>query len=84
MTPSQTAFRSEVVDVTSTVWAFSGTATQRPIAIHCNAASTIVGALMRDATETTWILPAGVTPYAFKSINTTSTTKSGMRILYGA
>jgi hypothetical protein len=77
--PDSTARRSIPIDVTSTPFALS--AGEHPIAIHCNAASTIVGALTCDKDEATWILPAGRSEYAFRSINTTSTTKTGMRIL---
>ena len=76
--------QAEVVDVTSASWAYSNaTAGRRPVAIHCNAQSTIVGALMNDAAESTWVLPLGTSEYAFKSINTTSTTKTGIKIIYG-
>ena len=76
--------KSEAVDVTSASWAYANTtAGSRPVGIFCNAASTINGALMKDASETAWVLPAGFSPLAFKSINTSSTTKTGMRIIYG-
>lgn len=75
--------KSEAVDVTSVSWAFTLTNGKRPIGIFCNAAATINGALMGDAAEIAWILPVGFSPLAFKSINTTSTTKTGMRIIYG-
>lgn len=76
-------YKSETVDVTSASWAFALTNGKRPIGIHCNAASTITGALLGDAAEVAWVLPAGFSPLAFKSINTSSSTKTGMRIIYG-
>ena len=79
-----TGYKSEAVDVTSASWALTMTNTgRRPVGIHCNAESTIVGALLGDTAESTWILQPGTTAYAFKSINTTSTTKTGMMIIYG-
>lgn len=76
--------KSEWVDVTSTAWAFSFANTaKRPVGIYCNADTTIVGALMHDTAEHSWVLTGGTThPLAFKSINTSSTTKSGFAILY--
>lgn len=84
MSFSQYGAKSEAVDVTAVSWAWASTHTRRPIGIFCNAATTIVGALLGDASEVAWIIPAGYSPLAFRSINTSSTTKSGMRILYGA
>jgi hypothetical protein len=79
-----TGYKSEAINVTATAWALTMTDTgRRPVGIHCNAESTIVGALLQDATEQTWVLQPGTTAYAFKSINTTSTTKTGMMIIYG-
>lgn len=77
-----TAFRSESVNVTTTSWAL-GNVRIRPVGIHCDAQTTIVGALCGDSAETTWVLPAGSSAYAFKSIATSSTTKSGFKILWG-
>ena len=76
--------KSEWIDVTSTAWAFSFTSTaKRPVGIYCNTDATIVGALMHDTSEHSWVLTGGMThPLAFKSINTTSTLKSGFAILY--
>lgn len=77
-----TGFRSEVIDVTGGSWACLGTHGQ-PVGIFCNAATTITGALSGDANETSWVLTAGVVHWlSFKSINTSSTTKTGYRILY--
>jgi len=78
--PEDTAKRSTVVDVTSASFALA--TGEQPIGIHCNAASTITGALVGDSAETAWVLPAGRSSYAFRSINTSSTTKTGMRILF--
>lgn len=81
MIRDQSGMRSVAIDVTSASWV--NTASVAPIAIHCNADTTITGALAHDASETQWILPMGTTPYSFKSINTSSTTKSGYKIIYG-
>ena len=72
--------KSIAVDVTSASWALSGQI--EPIGIQCNVASTITGALIGDSAETAWILPVGYTPLAFASINTSSTTKSGYKIIF--
>jgi hypothetical protein len=81
MTPLQTAFRSESVNVTSADWALSGSA--RPIGIYCNGASTITAALCGNATTATvWNLTAGMNWLAFGLIQSASTTKSAMYILY--
>jgi hypothetical protein len=80
MAPETTAQRSLAIDVTSASFALA--AGERPVGIHCNAASTINGALIGDNSELAWILPAGFSPYAFRSINMSSTTKNGMRILF--
>lgn len=76
------AYRSESIDVTTVSWSYAGGGVRRPIAIQCNAQSTIVGALMKDATETTWVLPIGRSEYAFRYITTASATKNGIKILY--
>lgn len=78
--------RSKVLDVTSASWGLDPVADgggSRPVGIYCNAASTITAALLEDANEAAWILPAGFTPLAFRSVNTSSTTKTGMRIIFG-
>lgn len=72
--------RSVPVDVTSASWALAEA--RPPVGIHCNAASTILAALVNDVSETAWVLPVGYTPLAFKSINTSSTTKSGIHIVF--
>lgn len=77
-----TGFRSESIDVASASWACAGTHGQ-PVGIYCAAATTITAALSGDAAETAWVLTAGVVHWlSFKSINTSSTTKSGYRVLY--
>lgn len=84
MSRDQVGKRSEVIDVTIVSWAAPVTSGSLiPIGIHCNAASTINGALSGDATESAWILPAGFTKLSFRAINTTSATKTGIRIIYG-
>ena len=83
MSDEQVGRRSTAVDVTSTSWTLGTTAgAYAPVGIHCNAAATITGALVGDASESAWVLPIGFTPLAFKSINTSSTTKTGMRIIF--
>jgi hypothetical protein len=77
--------KSQAIDVSSVSWAFdfSISTAKRPVGIHCNAETTIVGALMRDTAERTWVLSGGLThPLAFRSINASSTTKSGFAIIY--
>jgi hypothetical protein len=78
-----TAFKSTAIDVTTATWTWADS-TRRPIGIHCNAESTIVGALVNDADVGTWVLPAGPSAYAFRTITTASTTKNGFKILYGS
>lgn len=77
-----TAGTSESLDVTTVSWTWANTGTRRPIGIHCNAESTIVGALINDRATSTWVLPAGPSAYAFRTITTASTTKNGYKILY--
>ena len=75
--------RSVAIDVSSASYAFDPTkGPPLPIGIFCNAASTITGALIGDSAEIAWILPAGYSPLAFRSINTSSTTKTGMRAIF--
>lgn len=74
--------RSEAIDVASASWAIDTGSTERPVGIWCNAATTITGALVGDKTETAWVIPAGFSPLAFRSINTSSTTKNGYKVLY--
>jgi hypothetical protein len=82
MIPVCAGFRSESIDVTLTSWACPGTHGQ-PVGIFCAAATTITGALSGDAAETTWVLAANVVHWlSFKTINTTSATKNGYRVLY--
>jgi hypothetical protein len=76
----QLGYRSESIDVTSSSWA--ATAPQMICGTYCDAASTITGALVGDTTESNWILAAGYSPLAFRSINTSSTTKSAIHVLY--
>jgi len=80
MRDAHIAYRSVAVDVTSASWANSDL--NAPIGIYCAADSTITGALAHDATETDWVLVAGIHPLSFATINTSSTTKSGYKILY--
>lgn len=71
------------VDVTSASWSLDSLSrNDDPIGIHCNASTTILAALTGDSSETTWVLPAGYTPLAFRSINTSSSTKNGYRIIF--
>jgi len=82
MIPICTGFRSESIDVTSASWACVGTYGQ-PVGIYCAATTTITGALSGDAVEAEWTLTAGAIHWlSFKSINTSSTTKNGYRVLY--
>lgn len=79
----KSARKSVAVDVTTEGWAHSPTiSSNRPFGIHCNAATTITAKLSDDATATSWVLPAGFSPYSFVAITTASTTKTGFRILY--
>lgn len=81
------AKRSVAVDVTSAGWALNATNAPnniQPIGIHCNAATTITAALIGDTgNPSVWVLPAGFSRYAFRTITTASTTKNGFRILFG-
>lgn len=77
-----TATKSEPVDVTENDWNWGSNRTRRPVGIHCDAESTIVGALFGDAAVDTHVLPAGSSAYAFRTITTASTTKTGLHILY--
>ncbi|MGE5789218.1 MAG: hypothetical protein ACM3ZE_31805 [Myxococcales bacterium] len=79
-----TAFRSEDIDVTTVSWTWTNTRTRRPIGIHCNAESTIVGALINDAEVSEHVLQAGSTALSFRTITTASTTKNGIKVLYGS
>lgn len=77
-----TGQRSVAIDVTSASWKLDEASNQRPIAIQCNASTTITGALIHDASETAWVLPAGVHFLAFRSVNTSSTTKNGYKVIF--
>lgn len=81
MIRDQQGNRSETLNVSVTSWVC--TSSPAPIAIHCDAQSTIVGALAHDAAESTWVLQPGTTPYSFKSINSSSTTKTGIKLIFG-
>ena len=75
--------RAEAIDVTTVSWAMPTGSVAAPIGIYCNAATTITGALVNDTTETSWVLAAGVMhPLSFRSINTSSTTKNGYKVIY--
>lgn len=74
-------YRSAIdIDVSAADW--TQPAQTEPIGIQCNAATTITGALVGDKTETSWVLPAGCWPLAFRVIKTTSTTKTGFKVLF--
>lgn len=78
-----TAFKSTAVDVTTATWTWADSS-RRPMGIHCNATSTIVGALIGDADVSTWVLQPGQSALAFRTITTASTTKNGFKILYAS
>lgn len=80
MTPL-TAFSSIPINVTTDTWTWTP-GSRAPIGIHCNAESTIVGALVGDSATDTWVLPAGTSPLAFRTITTASTTKTGFKVLF--
>lgn len=83
------AIKSTAMNVTGASWVIDMSATGsnglQPIGIfnHGAAAVSIVGALLQDATEQTWSIPTGRSPLAFRSINTSSTAKTGYSILWG-
>lgn len=81
MIQAQCAMRSVSVDVSTTSWANASTG-QPPIGIAFDNDAVITGALAHDSAETSWTLSAGIHGLSFRSINTSSTTKTGIHVLY--